>query len=181
MADLKRAFLTKVIKAGIEKVGAGSKNLAKKLAEQRKALQETRNAAASNIGSKEPISDTLGEFVSRMAGKTTGAYSHYTERQGLKLSERLVKGERTSTIGWGTGKFIWGLGRGLTAVPRGIGSAMVHYPVPFGIAAGGFAGMARHLSSVSEQRTQNIASKRMPANNLGTDGLTLSLSRCRHK
>ena len=58
----------------------------------------------------------------------------------------------------------------------------VKHPFVAGAMVGGTYGVVKEMASISMERANNYnRQKGMPANNLSTDGLTLSLSKLRHR
>jgi hypothetical protein len=114
-----------------------------------------------------------------------------TVEKGIGIASRLKADASTSIgarsiprlkkVGGGLAKAGKTTGHGLWRFGRGI----VNHPGPFmgaAFAGGLTAGGIKHVIQASEQRTAQSQNRfGMDPNNLGTDGLTIALSRRRHR
>ncbi|HLD91509.1 MAG TPA: hypothetical protein VI911_10975 [Patescibacteria group bacterium] len=128
------------------------------------------------------------------ANKTTESFSKITKTKvqsgKLNFESNKFQGVFFATP---TGKFLSGAGR----LGRSLGKAsigviktgmkvstfgLVPHALTLGALGTGVAyGAGRAIINRSNERTMNMANKGMSPNNLGTDGLTLALSKRRHR
>lgn len=162
-------YTAKIASAPIKVGGKGIWETAKKARgsfSAKSTLKESLNASASVI--KEDISG-LTSYTDKITDMFRGSLS-----KGTSIGRGFV-GAKKSLLGGKVGWAVKGLGKGVTSTPA--------LATMFGVSVigGGIYGTGSAIMQRADQRTQMISGRGMAPNNLGTDGLTLALSRRRHR
>jgi len=92
---------------------------------------------------------------------------------------------RMFNVGKASAGAVWGSTKFITAAPRmAVGMAVktaIRHPIIAGASLGAISGIGKHVATTAEEKLMHSKSPGMRPNHLGTDGLTLSLSRTRHR
>ena len=102
-------------------------------------------------------------------------------RAGSKMFQYGQSAKATNSGAW---KAVKGLGWAMSLPAKmgmGVAKTALRHPKTTGLALGATAGMGSRLAAIADERTSNLRRPGMKANNLGTDGLTLSLHKSRHR
>lgn len=149
----------------LQKLGGVAKSAFKPL--HGAAMQASARVASLSGNKAEAIVQDIKE-TNRLAKAAVGGYRMATKK-------RLGLGQASyATI---AGK----IGFGMMKPFIGAAKVALKHPFATGIPLGMATGAARHIVNQADQRTQHLREQGMDPNNLGTDGLTLSLSRLRHR
>lgn len=162
-----------------------------------------KNIAAQFMKSGRSLIDnifkgrTVGQLGKEVVGSTKKAVRETRRRAntyrdgGLPLDESLLKTAKQVKMDKVAGrvKKIYhtksgALGRGALAAGRAVAFPVkfaVNNPIKTGVGLGMIHGVGSHIASLADQRTMQYKKPGMKHNQLGTDGLTLSLSRMRHR
>jgi hypothetical protein len=139
---------------------------------------------------RQAVTDKYMKFTNiRRQTKKAGMDESIANMSIQKTVKEIIAESPVQRANYGIAKTLFGLGKGITVpMVKGMAKPMgwavrtaVRHPIIAGASIGAMHDVGKHVASTAQERTLHMKHPGMKPNHLSTDGLTLGLSRLRHR